>query len=53
MFSIARVKCGARAGRRKSIEADGQMGSTRVIKGSYVELEFGLSSLHCTNAQDY
>lgn len=28
------------------------MGSTQDIKGLYIELEFGLSSLQCTDTQD-
>ena len=51
-FSIARVKCQARAGRRKSVEGNRQTGSTQDIS-LYVELEFGLSSLQCTDTRDY
>lgn len=52
-ISIARVKCQAGADGRIAIERDRYVGSSQVIKGSYVELEFGLSSLKGTNMLDY
>lgn len=52
-ISIARVKCQAGAGGRIAIERDRCVGSSQVIKGSYVELMFGLSSLKGTDMLDY